>query len=91
MDLLKHLSKAINFTYSLALSPDGQFGNYIIRNLTQPGAKKEWTGLIGAYTCPVIAAGCWCLNLSTYFNCVYLIRRRIGIRACRHDCSSIDN
>ncbi|CAH1636071.1 unnamed protein product [Spodoptera littoralis] len=46
MDLLKHLSKAINFTYSLALSPDGQFGNYIIRNLTQPGAKKEWTGLI---------------------------------------------
>ncbi|CAH0596356.1 unnamed protein product [Chrysodeixis includens] len=47
MDLLKHLSKAINFTYSLALSPDGQFGNYIIRNLTQPGAKKEWTGLIG--------------------------------------------
>lgn len=48
MDLLRHLSKTINFTYSLALSPDGQFGNYVIRNLTQPGAKKEWTGLIGA-------------------------------------------
>lgn len=47
MDLLRHLSEKINFTYSLALSPDGQFGNYIIRNLTQPGAKKEWTGLIG--------------------------------------------
>lgn len=47
MDLLKYLSKAINFTYSLALSPDGQFGNYVIRNLSMPGAKKEWTGLIG--------------------------------------------
>lgn len=32
MDLLKELSKKINFTYSLALSPDGQFGNYIIKN-----------------------------------------------------------
>lgn len=49
MDLLRYLSKAINFTYSLALSPDGQFGNYIIRNFSQPGAKKEWTGLIGNY------------------------------------------
>ncbi|KAL0818978.1 hypothetical protein ABMA28_008267 [Loxostege sticticalis] len=47
MDLLKHLSKVINFTYSLALSPDGQFGNYIIKNFSTPGAKKEWTGLIG--------------------------------------------
>lgn len=49
MDLLRYLSKAINFTYSLALSPDGQFGNYIIRNFSQPGAKKEWTGLIGVF------------------------------------------
>ncbi|KAI5633392.1 receptor family ligand binding region domain-containing protein [Phthorimaea operculella] len=47
IDLLRFLSKDINFTYSLALSPDGQFGNYIIRNLSAPGAKKEWTGLIG--------------------------------------------
>ncbi|KAG7309308.1 hypothetical protein JYU34_005250 [Plutella xylostella] len=47
MDLLKSLSKSTNFTYSLALSPDGQFGSYIIRNLSMPGAKKEWTGLIG--------------------------------------------
>lgn len=47
MDLLQELSRSINFTYSLALSPDGQFGDYIIRNYTQPGAKKEWTGLIG--------------------------------------------
>ncbi|KAI8437578.1 hypothetical protein MSG28_011864 [Choristoneura fumiferana] len=47
MDLLKHLSTWINFTYSLALSPDGQFGHYVIRNLSHPGAKKEWTGLIG--------------------------------------------
>lgn len=45
MDLLKELSKTINFTYSLALSPDGQFGNYIIKN--NSGGKKEWTGLIG--------------------------------------------
>lgn len=34
MDLLKELSKKIKFTYSLALSPDGQFGNYEIKNLT---------------------------------------------------------
>ncbi|KAL3268270.1 hypothetical protein HHI36_007394 [Cryptolaemus montrouzieri] len=46
MDLLKELSKKINFTYSLALSPDGQFGHYIIRNNSGIG-KKEWTGLIG--------------------------------------------
>lgn len=32
MDLLKELSKTINFTYSLALSPDGQFGSYVIKN-----------------------------------------------------------
>ncbi|XP_065173627.1 glutamate [NMDA] receptor subunit 1 [Atheta coriaria] len=44
MDLLKELSKKINFTYTLALSPDGQFGNYLIKNNT---TKKEWTGLIG--------------------------------------------
>lgn len=38
MDLLKELSKTINFTYSLALSPDGQFGSYVIKNST--GKKK---------------------------------------------------
>lgn len=32
VDLLKHLAETVNFTYSLALSPDGQFGNYIIKN-----------------------------------------------------------
>ena len=32
IDLLKELSKTINFTYSVALSPDGQFGSHIIRN-----------------------------------------------------------
>jgi len=32
VDLLKELSKMINFTYSLALSPDGQFGSYVIKN-----------------------------------------------------------
>ncbi|XP_053988168.1 glutamate [NMDA] receptor subunit 1 isoform X4 [Hylaeus volcanicus] len=46
MDLLKELSKTINFTYSLALSPDGQFGSYVIKN-SSVGGKKEWTGLIG--------------------------------------------
>ncbi|XP_045473590.1 glutamate [NMDA] receptor subunit 1 [Harmonia axyridis] len=46
MDLLKELSRKINFTFSLALSPDGQFGHYIIKNHSGLG-KKEWTGLIG--------------------------------------------
>ncbi|XP_015598451.1 glutamate [NMDA] receptor subunit 1 isoform X2 [Cephus cinctus] len=46
IDLLKALSKTTNFTYSLALSPDGQFGNYMIKN-SSGGGKKEWTGLIG--------------------------------------------
>ncbi|XP_071559616.1 NMDA receptor 1 [Temnothorax nylanderi] len=46
VDLLKELAKMINFTYSLALSPDGQFGSYVIKN-TSVGGKKEWTGLIG--------------------------------------------
>ncbi|TDG47571.1 hypothetical protein AWZ03_006010 [Drosophila navojoa] len=48
IDLLIELSKRINFTYDLALSPDGQFGHYILKNNT--GAmtlRKEWTGLIG--------------------------------------------
>ncbi|XP_078045066.1 glutamate ionotropic receptor NMDA type subunit 1 isoform X3 [Augochlora pura] len=45
MDLLEKLSETINFTYSLALSPDGQFGSYMIKNIS--GGKKEWTGLIG--------------------------------------------
>ncbi|KAF4525166.1 hypothetical protein B566_EDAN014757 [Ephemera danica] len=46
IDLLIHLSHRINFTYSLALSPDGQFGSHIIKNISGNG-KKEWTGLIG--------------------------------------------
>ncbi|OAD60183.1 Glutamate [NMDA] receptor subunit 1 [Eufriesea mexicana] len=45
MDLLKELSKTINFTYSLSLSPDGQFGSYVVKDSS--GGKKEWTGLIG--------------------------------------------
>ena len=32
MDLLKHLAIKINVTYDLSLSPDGQFGNYILKN-----------------------------------------------------------
>ncbi|XP_062121525.1 glutamate [NMDA] receptor subunit 1 [Drosophila sulfurigaster albostrigata] len=48
IDLLIELSKRINFTYDLALSPDGQFGHYILRNSTGALAlRKEWTGLIG--------------------------------------------
>lgn len=45
------MATRINFTYDLALSPDGQFGHYILKNLTLPGnvvaVRKEWTGLIG--------------------------------------------
>lgn len=51
IQLLKALSHRINFTYDLSLSPDGQFGHYILKNHTTstgtPLAKKEWTGLIG--------------------------------------------
>ncbi|KAH0954642.1 hypothetical protein HN011_004176 [Eciton burchellii] len=46
MDLLKELSKTVNFTYNVTLSPDGQFGSYVIKN-SSVGGKKEWTGLIG--------------------------------------------
>ncbi|XP_059473836.1 glutamate [NMDA] receptor subunit 1 [Neocloeon triangulifer] len=46
IDLLMQLSTTINFTFNLALSPDGQFGSHIIKN-TSGGGKKEWTGLIG--------------------------------------------
>ncbi|XP_044593390.1 glutamate [NMDA] receptor subunit 1 isoform X1 [Cotesia glomerata] len=46
IELLKALAKAINFTYDLALSPDGQFGHYVINDLSV-GNKKVWTGLIG--------------------------------------------
>lgn len=51
IDLLRALANRINFTYDLALSPDGQFGHYILKNQSTfqatVGAKKEWTGLIG--------------------------------------------
>ena len=46
--MLRSLANRINFTYDLALSPDGQFGHYIQKNQTLGmGIKKEWTGLIG--------------------------------------------
>nr|CAG4646802.1 EOG090X00ST [Megafenestra aurita] len=44
IDLLKELARKNNFTYSLALSPDGQFGSFGPKNGT---GKKEWNGLIG--------------------------------------------
>ncbi|XP_055607534.1 glutamate [NMDA] receptor subunit 1 isoform X2 [Uranotaenia lowii] len=50
IDLLKALAQRINFTFNLALSPDGQFGHYQLKNLTTgigTGVKKEWNGLIG--------------------------------------------
>ncbi|XP_011496545.1 PREDICTED: glutamate [NMDA] receptor subunit 1 [Ceratosolen solmsi marchali] len=45
VDLLKELAKTINFTYSLSLSPDGQFGSYIYKSNNTN--RKEWNGLIG--------------------------------------------
>ncbi|CAO1443281.1 unnamed protein product [Diamesa serratosioi] len=48
IDLLKALAQRINFTYDLALSPDGQFGHYVTRNISSTLiGKKEWSGLIG--------------------------------------------
>lgn len=51
IDLLRALAKRINFTYDLALSPDGQFGHYVLKNVSSSkgsiGVKKVWTGLIG--------------------------------------------
>lgn len=50
IDLLKALSNRVNFTYDLALSPDGQFGHYVLKNVSSSkgsGMKKMWTGLIG--------------------------------------------
>lgn len=51
IDLLRALANRINFTYDIALSPDGQFGHYTLKNHTVggvvTGVKKEWTGLIG--------------------------------------------
>lgn len=51
IDLLRALANRINFTYDLALSPDGQFGHYVLKNQTLTGSvvavRKEWTGLIG--------------------------------------------
>lgn len=47
IDLLRALAIRINFTFEIALSPDGQFGHYIMKNSsTGQNVKKEWTGLI---------------------------------------------
>ena len=50
IDLLRKLANSINFTYDLALSPDGQFGHYVLKNVSSSkgsSVKKVWTGLIG--------------------------------------------
>lgn len=51
IDLLRALANRINFTYDLALSPDGQFGHYVLKNVSSSKGlgivKKVWTGLIG--------------------------------------------
>merc|ERR1719192_3111697 len=44
MDLLRHLSTTSNFTYSLYVSVDGDYGELERNNIT---GKQEWTGLIG--------------------------------------------
>ncbi|KAF2361090.1 Receptor ligand binding region [Trinorchestia longiramus] len=44
IDLLIKLSQKINFTFELALSPDGEFGSLVMK---ENSTKKEWTGLIG--------------------------------------------
>merc|ERR1719192_2002489 len=44
MDLLRHLSTTSNFTYSLYVSVDGDYGELERNNQT---GKQEWTGLIG--------------------------------------------
>ncbi|XP_071438571.1 glutamate [NMDA] receptor subunit 1-like [Hetaerina americana] len=46
VDILKELSRKLNFTYSLSLTPDGQYGTYVMKNTTA-GCKKQWTGMIG--------------------------------------------
>ncbi|XP_064084297.1 glutamate [NMDA] receptor subunit 1-like isoform X2 [Macrobrachium nipponense] len=43
IDMLNELATRINFTFELALSPDGEFGSLQMK----PSGKKEWTGLIG--------------------------------------------
>lgn len=37
IDLLRALAERINFTYEIALSPDGQFGHYVLRNSSTTG------------------------------------------------------
>merc|ERR1719192_1682791 len=44
MDLLRHLSATSNFTYSLYVSREGDYGELERNNNT---GKQEWTGLIG--------------------------------------------
>ncbi|XP_069999556.1 glutamate [NMDA] receptor subunit 1-like isoform X1 [Penaeus vannamei] len=43
IDLLITLANKINFTFELALSPDGEFGSLQMKE----SGKKEWSGLIG--------------------------------------------
>ncbi|XP_014091080.1 glutamate [NMDA] receptor subunit 1 [Bactrocera oleae] len=52
IDLLNALSHRINFTFDLALSPDGQFGHFTLKNVSSSSSgaitsRKEWSGLIG--------------------------------------------
>jgi hypothetical protein len=64
MDLLKELAKKINITYELFLSPDGQFGSYIIRNST-----GKYSSIYYKYSISIIQTlqnilimKCQCLN-----------------------------
>ncbi|KAG8230220.1 hypothetical protein J437_LFUL010848 [Ladona fulva] len=49
IDFLKKLAEKINFTYNLALSPDGLYGSYVFKD-HYFGRKKQWTGLVGELT-----------------------------------------
>jgi hypothetical protein len=80
MDLLKELSRTINFTYHVALSPDGQFGNYIIKNASANGAKKEWTGLIGKII-PNIWRDVGCNIPNTSFDSCHIFYLKIQFQA----------
>ena len=50
MDMLKELSAKINFTYNLELSPDGQFGSYMVKNSSSKYVAKHFVDFyIGLY------------------------------------------
>ncbi|XP_063711164.1 glutamate receptor ionotropic, NMDA 1-like isoform X2 [Symsagittifera roscoffensis] len=47
IQLLQAVSSALNFSYSLYLSPDGKFGNYRIATGNDAKSQRVWNGAIG--------------------------------------------